>query len=368
MTTVALAHDYLTQRGGAERVVLSMLAAFPAATVHTSMYLPERTFPDFASKDVRTLALNRFSFFREDHRRALPLLAQSFARMHVHADLVVCSSSGWAHGLQTEGIKVVYCHTPARWLYQSDHYLRTSSRFTRTALEALTPWLQGWDKKAARSADRYLTNSSVVRDRVAAIYGIGATVVPPPQTVDTKGDQDPIADVEPGFFLCVSRLLPYKNVDVVIKAVTALKGQRLVVVGSGPERARLQALRTPGVRLLGSVTEAQLRWLYSNCQALVTASYEDYGLTPLEAAAFGKPTAALRWGGFLDTLIPDETGVFFDRPEPPMVAEALEALELHRWDPCALRAHAERFAQPHFVERLRSIVSEELATVRSASA
>lgn len=361
---VALAHDYLTQRGGAERVVLSMLAAFPAAPVHTSMYLPEHTFPDFATKDVRTLALNRFPFLREDHRRALPFLAQSFARLHVDADLVVCSSSGWAHGLQTNGLKVVYCHTPARWLYQSDHYLRTSSRFTRTALEGLTPWLKGWDRRAARSADRYLANSTVVRDRIAETYDIEATVVPPPQTIDVEGDQEPVEDVEPGFFLCVSRLLPYKYVDVVISAVTASKGHRLIVVGSGPERIHLETLRTPAIRLLGSISEARLRWLYANCRGLVTAAYEDYGLTPLEAAAFGKPTAALHWGGFLDTLVEGDTGVFFDKPEPAKVAEAIKALDGLQWDPVVLRAHAARFAEHHFVERMRSIVAEELATAR----
>jgi glycosyltransferase involved in cell wall biosynthesis len=357
---VALAHDYLTQRGGAERVVLSMLAAFAEAPVYTSLFVPERTFPAFATKDVRTLALNRSQFLRHDHRRALPLLAPSFSRLAIDADVVLCSSSGWAHGLQTTGVKVVYCHTPARWLYQRDHYLRTSSRLTRATLIALTPWLQRWDRRAARSAVRYLANSAVVRDRIAEIYGVEATIVAPPQTVDVHGSQEAVDAVEPGFLLCVSRLLPYKHVDVVMAAVTASKGQRLVVVGTGPERARLEAMRSSGIRLLGSVSEAQLRWLYTNCQGVVTAAYEDYGLTPLEAAAFGKPTAALRWGGFLDTLVEGTTGVFFDQPQPAEVAEAIAALVDHRWDPVVLRAHAEHFAEHHFVERLRAIVEEEL--------
>ncbi len=360
--TVALAHDYLTQRGGAERVVLSMLAAFPHAPLHTSMYVPERTYPGFVSQDVHTLPLNRSPFLRQDHRRALPLLAPSFARLHVDADIVLCSSSGWAHGLQTDGIKIVYCHTPARWLYQSDHYLRTSSRLTRTTLAALTPWLRGWDRRAAKSAQRYVANSSVVRDRLAEIYDIEAIVIPPPQTIDVEGDQEAVADLEPGFFLCVSRLLPYKHVDVVISAVAASKGQRLVVVGTGPERARLQALAGPETRLLDIVHEAQLRWLYANCLGLVTAAYEDFGLTPLEAAAFGKPTAALRWGGFLDTVVEGASGVFFDEPAPSAVAGALATLARHPWNPSSLRAYAERFSERRFIHLLRSIVAEELAT------
>ncbi len=359
--TVALAHDYLTQRGGAERVVLSMLAAFPGAPLYTSMYAPDRTFPEFAGHDIRTLGLNRFGFFLRDHRRALPLLASSFGRLRVDADVVVCSSSGWSHGLQTSGVKIIYCHTPARWLYQRDHYLRTSSRLTRTALVALAPWLQSWDRRRAASAKRYLANSTVVRDRIAEIYDIEATVVPAPQTVEVDGDQERVEGVDPGFFLCVSRLLPYKHVDVIISAVTATKDQRLVVVGTGPELSRLKALAGPATRLLGVVSEAQLRWLYTNCLGLVTSSYEDYGLTPLEAAAFGKPTAALRWGGFLDTVAEGDSGVFFDEPEPGAVAAALDVLVRHSWDASTIRAHAARFAEGRFVKLLRSIVAEELA-------
>lgn len=359
--TVALAHDYLTQRGGAERVVLSMLAAFPAAPVHTSMFDPDRTFPAFATQDVRTLAMNRMPLLRRDHRLALPLLAPSFARLRVDADVVLCSSSGWSHGLQTNGVKIVYCHTPARWLYQSDQYLRTSSRLRRVTLAALTPWLQDWDRRSAHSAQRYLANSTVVRDRIAEIYDVEATIVPPPQTIDIQGGQDAIDGIEEDFFLCVSRLLPYKYVDVVMAAVNASRGERLVVVGTGPERSRLNALGSSATRLLGSVSEAQLRWLYANCRGLVTAAYEDYGLTPLEAAAFGKPTAALRWGGFLDTVVEGHTGVFFDQPEPSEVAEALAELVRCQWDQDALRAHAEHFAEHNFIERLRSIIAEELA-------
>jgi glycosyltransferase involved in cell wall biosynthesis len=358
---VALAHDYLTQRGGAERVVLSMLTAFPEAALHTSLFAPERTFPTFSGHDVRTLGLNRVPFLRTDHRRALPVLAPAFSRLHVAADVVVCSSSGWAHGLSTDGVKIVYCHTPARWLYQRDHYLRTSSRLTRATLASVTPWLQSWDRRAAATAGRYLANSTVVRDRIGEIYGIEATLVPPPQTVDVEGTREAVDGVEPDFLLCVSRLLPYKHVDTVISAVAARSQQRLVVAGTGPELGRLQALAGPSIRLLGVVSEPQLRWLYANCQGLVTSAYEDYGLAPLEAAAFGKPTAALRWGGFLDTVVEGLTGIFFDQPEPARVADALDELTLRHWDPTAIRAHAERFGEPRFIERLRSIVSEELA-------
>ena len=135
--TVVLVHDYLTQRGGAERVVLSMTRAFPHAPLYTSLYDPRATFPEFGEIDVRTLPINRLPPLRRHHRAALPLLAPSFSSLRISADVVICSSSGWAHGARVEGRKIVYCHTPARWLYQSDRYLRGRSQPVHTAADLL---------------------------------------------------------------------------------------------------------------------------------------------------------------------------------------------------------------------------------------
>ena len=146
---VALVHDYLTQRGGAERVVLSLTRAFPGAPVYTSLYDPGGTFPEFADLDVRTLPINRLAPLRRHHRAALPLLAPSFSRLRISADVVICSSSGWAHGTQVEGKKIVYCHTPARWLYQPDRYLRGRGRPLQAAASVLRSTLERWDKRAA---------------------------------------------------------------------------------------------------------------------------------------------------------------------------------------------------------------------------
>jgi glycosyltransferase involved in cell wall biosynthesis/ubiquinone/menaquinone biosynthesis C-methylase UbiE len=368
VTGVAIVHDYLTQRGGAERVVLSMLRAFPGAPLYTSLYLPEATFPEFAAADVRTLPLNRVPPLRRNHRLALPLLAPAFSRLEVQADVVVCSSSGWAHGVRTGGRKVVYCHTPARWLYQPDRYLgeRGAMDPARGALAVLRPALVRWDRRAARSAHRCLVNSRAVASRVRGLYGIEAEVLPAPQTVDPEGPQEELASLEPGFLLCVSRLLPYKNVDAVVEAVARLRDERLVVVGSGPDEARLQSGANGSATFVSSVGDEQLRWLYANCAGLLSASYEDYGLTPLEAAAFGKPAAVLRWGGFLDTVREDATGVFFDAPAPDDILQAIVALRSRDWDADAIRAHAGRYSEARFVELLRRVVDEEAAAGRRA--
>lgn len=358
---LALVHDYLTQCGGAERVVLAMLSAFPTAPLYTSLYEPETTFPGFGHADVRPLAINMMALLRRNHRLALPVLAPAFSSLRIDADVVLCSTSGWAHAAQSEGRKVVYCYAPARWLYQRRRYLGNgdASWMARAALATLGPPLRRWDRRAARTADRYLTTSSAVRDQIRTAYGIDAEIVPPPLPLASRGPQRRPNGLEPGFFLCVSRLLPYKNVDAVIGAFERLPAERLAVVGIGPEGERLRACAPRNVLFLGGVRDDELRWLYDNAAGVVTASYEDYGLTPLEGAALGRPAAVLRWGGFLDTVVEGVTGVFFERPDPADIRAAIDRLRREDWSADLLRAHASQFSERRFVERLQEIVADE---------
>jgi glycosyltransferase involved in cell wall biosynthesis len=358
---IALVHDYLTQRGGAERVALSLRKAFPGSPLYTSLYEPERTFDEFRQVDVRTLWLDRFQPLRTRHRLALPFLAPEFSRLELDADVAVCSSSGWAHGARVTGRKVVYCHTPARWLYQPDRYLGTTSPLgARSALRIARRRLLAWDRAAAASASRYLANSTVVRDRIRETYGIDAEIVHPPCPVDPAGPQSRVEGVEPGYFLCVARLLPYKNVDAVLDAFRGLRDERLVVVGSGPEEARLHREAPANATFLCDVSDDELRWLFAASAGLVAASYEDFGLTPVEAAAFGRPTAALRFGGYLDTVREGVTGVFFDSPQAAEIQAAVRQLRDTAWHAGAIATHADRFSEQRFVERIRAIVAAEL--------
>jgi glycosyltransferase involved in cell wall biosynthesis len=344
---VAIVHDYLTQRGGAERVVLAIARAFPDAPIHTSLYDPDGTFPGFADLDVRPSAIDRLPGLRRHHRLAFPLLAPTFSRMRIDADVVICSSSGWAHGVSTTGGKLVYCYNPARWLYQAHQYSRRLS-LTRLAGSLLGSPLRSWDRRAARSADAYVTISTVVQRRIEAAYGIRATILPPPPGLDARGPARPVPGLAPGFVLCVSRLLPYKNVDAVVRAFAGMPDERLAVVGDGPDRVRLRSLAGPNVDLLGSVDDATLRWLYANSRGVVAASYEDLGLTPIEAAAFGRPSAVLRWGGFLDTVEEGRTGVFFDRPDPEAIADGVRRILARQWATADLDDLCERHAPSAF--------------------
>ncbi|MGW5242040.1 glycosyltransferase [Monashia sp. NPDC004114] len=361
---MAIAHDYLTQRGGAERVVLAMHRAFPDAPIHTTLFDPEGTYPEFSDARILTSPINRIAPLRRDHRAALPLLPYAVSRLRVDADVVIASSSGWAHGVPTSGRKLVYCHAPARWLYQTDAYLGgPASETTRgKALLALSGWLRRWDRRAAESADRYVANSTVVRDRIEAAYGIAADVLPAPYGIDPLGEQTTVAalaDWADGYLLLVSRLLPYKNVDVAMAAVRDLP-ERLVIVGSGPLEARLRAEAPANVRIVTGLSDAQLRWTYARALALVAPSLEDYGLTPLEAAAFGVPTVALRAGGYLDTVDEAVNGQFFDTPTAEDLRAAVVAARRRTFDTDAVRAHAEHFSEPVFHQRLRGHVEQVL--------
>ncbi|WP_454112039.1 glycosyltransferase [Microbacterium aurum] len=372
--SIALAHDYITQRGGAERVVLSIERAFRGAPVHTSLYEPRTTFPDFAALDIQPMRLNRFTVLRHNHRLALPFLAREVTRHRVDAEVLLASSSGWAHGIPTTGRKIVYCHAPARWLYQTDRYAgvpgENGSRGLRRRLVtladvALGRHLREWDHAAALTADRYLVNSTVIQHAVREVYDIEAEVVaPPPATFTRSGPARPMRAVEgKRFVLCVARLLPYKNVHHVIEAVSGLDDVELVIVGDGPERARLETLaaRVGGTHLSGRVEDAELRWLYENCAGLVAASYEDFGLSPVEAAAFGKPTAALHAGGYLDTVVGGQTGIFFEEPTRESIGEAVAIMLDTRWSEQAILAQAEKFCESRFIARLQNIVEEERA-------
>jgi glycosyltransferase involved in cell wall biosynthesis len=387
---VALAHDYATQRGGAERVALLLARAFPGSPLYTTLYDPAGTFPEFAELDVRTSYLNRVGPLRRSHRMALPLLASAVATHRVDADVLLASSTGWAHGYRGARRTVVYCHAPARWLYQRERYLsgddgarladRARRRVAGAALGVLAPPLRAWDQRAARRADRYLANSTVTARAIRETYGIEAEVVPPPPALLPGGGATAPDGVAPGFLLCVARLLPYKNVDALIGAVRELGDRRLVVVGDGPDRARLEGLARsagtvppssggtvgapdgagePRVRLLGRVDDPTLRWLYQNTGALVAASYEDYGLTPLEAGAFGAPSVVLRDGGYLDTVADGVTGIFFDQPDPVEIARAIADAARTPWDDQALAAHVARFGTGRFLDRIRAVVEHE---------
>lgn len=351
MSRVAIVHDYLTQRGGAERVVLALLAAFPQARLVTSAYDPAGTFQELAAQDVETLLPRWLPLLHRDPRWMFALLPALFSRSRIDdADVVVCSSSGWAHGIATDAPKLVYCHTPARWLHAGGDYGIGQPLPVRAALRAARGPLRRWDVHAAATATAYVANSTTVAARIRRAYGYEADVIHPPVLIDANGPQRSIDAVEPPFFLTVSRGRGYKNTGAIEEASSLAR--RRVVVAGGDRPGRVGDC----VRL-GAVSDEELRWLYSTCEALVVVAHEDFGLTPIEAMAFGTPVIALRAGGYLDSVVEDVTGVFFDQPDAASVAASLAAFDRDDFDREAIRRHASSFSLDRFVHRIRAAVA-----------
>jgi glycosyltransferase involved in cell wall biosynthesis len=336
---VAIAHDYLTQLGGAEKIVLSMSRAFPEAPIYTMLYDPETTYPEFAERDVRVSAANKFAPLRKHHRVGLPIYPLVAQSVFIDADV--------------------------RWLYLSDKYLGAESGLIKRSALALTrPYLKAWDRRQALAADKYYAISTLIKGRIADTYGIDAEVMFAPVAMSQTFSTEPIAEMDSSgedFYLVVSRLLPYKNVDVIVRAFAG-SDRKLVVVGKGPDDERLREMKTPNVLMLSDLTDGQMAWLYKNCRALIAASYEDYGLTPIEAGVWGRPSVALRFGGFLDTIDEGVTGMYFDEPEPRAIADALDRFEAAAFDPDKIRRHVEQFTEDVFTEKLHTAV-DKLAAV-----
>jgi glycosyltransferase involved in cell wall biosynthesis len=361
---VVIVHDYLTQRGGAERVVAELLSRWPDAELRTLLHDADGTFPVFAERRVRTSPLQHLAG-RVSHRALLPLLPAAVRSLAIDdADLVISSSSGWAHGVPVaKGIPhVTYCHNPARWLYDTSTYLDGRGALGHTLAPVFSA-LRRWDRRAAARPTRYVANSENVRERIAATYGRQADVVHPPVRTDGLEPTPIPAD---GYVLVLSRLLRYKRVDLAIDGA-ARAGMRVVVAGAGPERAHLEETAGPHATFLGRVADEDLPALFAGARCFFLGGEEDFGITPLEANAAGRPVVAYGRGGALETVRDSETGVLFDQPTAASAADAIARACAVDWQPQALAAHAATFNPERFLDELEDIAEHELARARRAA-
>jgi glycosyltransferase involved in cell wall biosynthesis len=363
---VAIVHDYLNQRGGAEKVVLEMAGMWPEAPIYTSLYRPESTFEEFRGRDIRTSFLDRLPVDR-GFRNLFPLYPAAFWSFgEIDADLVIASSSGWAHMARAvkDAVHVVYCYTPARWLYRDDYMKSGGRRASRQSLLApLGGGLRRFDARAARRADTYVAISDVIRQRIRRAYGIDAPVVYPP--VNT-GRVHPQPRGER--LLVISRLLPYKRVDLIVAAARKL-GLGLDVVGDGPLLADLRRVAGPGTTFHGPAPEETVVQLLETCSAVCVAGEEDFGIVAVEAQAAGKPVVAYGRGGARETVVDGLTGVLFEEQSVASVVDAVVACGALSTSPEQLAANAARFSVRAFAEGLTRVVAatqERFALDKSA--
>ena len=363
---VAITTDWLNSFGGAERVLLELRGIFPEAPIYTTVHRPEGLPPPMRGWDVRTSFLQRVPFARRRHQAFLPLMPLAFEQFDFNQyDLVLTTSSACAKGVITRPgtLNLCYCYTPCRYLWDLYHDY-TRARRSRALIAPVAHWLRVWDRLSADRVDHFVAISHEVAARIQRHYRRPSEVIYPPVDVDRFV---PNAKPPEDFFLVVARLVPYKRVDLAVQAANRL-GVRLVVVGDGPERSRLEGLAGPTVELRGWRTDEEIADLYARCRALLFPGLDDFGIAPVEAQAAGRPVIAYGRGGATETVVDDSTGVLFEEQSVDAVVEAVLTLQKLSFDPEVCRRNAERFDRGEFRRRLLRTIDREMRVARASGA
>lgn len=352
---VAFVHDYLTQFGGAERVLLEILKLYPQAPLYTSLGDRAIVREHFSHVDVRTSFLQRIPGAATHFRSLLPLYPAAFESLDLrNYDLVVSSTTAFAKGVRTApgALHVSYVNTPTRFLWYPQEYAwHVMPAPVRPLARLWMRSLRSWDLAAAQRPTRLIANSAHVAGRIRTVYGRESDVVHCPVDAQEFGADATVSE----YFLVMSRLLPYKRVHLAIAACNALS-LRLIVAGAGPDEQRLRKLAGPTVTFAGSVDDAQRRRLIAQARALIVPGVEDFGLVALEAAAAGRPAVAFAAGGALETIVEGETGIFFRDPTAESLAHALQALSAAGFDRARMAAHVSRFSPDLFRAKLAALI------------
>ncbi|MCY3748303.1 MAG: glycosyltransferase [Chloroflexi bacterium] len=356
----ALIHDWLNQQGGAENVLMELHRVFPSAPIYTSFYEPALVDPAFRHLDIRHTWLQQFPLWRSNHQALLPLYPLAFGGLRVpKADLVLSNASAFCKGIRPApgAVHVCYCLTPTRFLWMPDAYLagERAPHWSRVLLPPLLAWARRWDRNAAGRVTQFLAISRAVADRIQRFYGRSSRIVYPPVDVDRFKPTTDVGDA----LLIVSRLIPYKRIDLAVRACTDL-GLPLRIVGSGRAEASLRALAGPTVRFLGRLPDRDVSVEMARCRALLFPGDEDFGITPVEAQAAGRPVVAYGSGGALDTVIDGTTGILFREQTVESLGAALRQVQSMTFDTDALMANARRFSREHFRRTLLEAVNDTL--------
>ena len=364
---VAIVHDYLNQPGGAEKVVEVFVEMFPGAPVFTSVYDPDAMPAVWRDVDVRTSFMQRLGPRLKVAKALLPLYPLAFESFDLSEyDLVLSSTTAFAKGVLTRPgtAHVCYCNNPTRFLWTYGDYVARESLppGSRFVLPVVASALRVWDFAAAQRVDHFVAGSHNAARRIAKYYRRDSEVLQAPIDVNAY---TPAPDEVADYFLVVSRLQSYKRLDLAVEACSRLNVP-LLVIGDGPDRPRLESLAGPSVRFLGRVSNEEAVHHLARCRALIFPGEEDFGLTPLEAQASGRPVIALRRGGALETVREGETGVFFDEASIESLIEALRTFH-DDFNPQVLRANAARFDKQPFKQRLETILAVAVSGERETA-
>lgn len=366
---VGLVHDWLNQRGGAENVLEILHGVFPAAPIYTSLYQPAHMPGRMRHWDIRTSWLNRLPLAHIWPRCLLPLYPHAFARLDLsHLDLVISIKSAFCLGVTTgsdtaQARHICYCLTPTRFLWDFDTYMQREAipAFSRLVARPLIRNLRRWEVEAAARVDHFIAISRTVQVRIRNCYGRASTIIHPP--VNTHEFQGPAeTDTGESYYLIVSRLIPYKRIDLAVAAFNRMPDRKLIIVGAGRDAQALQAQAGANIVFTGFLERPQVISLLRGCRAFIFPGEEDFGIAPVEAMSAGKPVIAYQAGGALDYVRDQATGLFFPEQTPEALAEAVQACDSRAWDAAACRQQAEQFSTDRFRQKFTAYIQAHLET------
>ncbi len=357
---IALVHDWLTGMRGGEKCLEVLCELFPDAPIYTLLGYKDAVSDTIASHDIRSSFLQKMPKARTMYRQYLPLFPRAIESLDLRGhDLVVSSSHAVAKGVRTDpgALHISYVHTPMRYVWDmfDQYFSREQVGHVKRAVARLAAArLRAWDVRSCPRVHHFIANSEYVRGRIQRFYGRDAAVIYPP--VDTQRFH--VSHDSDGGFLMVSALVPYKRVDLAIRAFNEL-ALPLRVIGDGPERRALEAIAGPTIRLDGWVDDAGIEHAMAQCAALIFPGEEDFGIVPVEAMACGKPVIAFRKGGATETVRERLSGLFFDEQTPASLAAAVRRFSRTDFDPLSIRAHAETFDREIYRQKMAAFITEK---------
>jgi glycosyltransferase involved in cell wall biosynthesis len=361
---VALVHDWLNQLGGAEAVLENLVQLFPRAPIYTSIYWRDEMPPAYMDWDIRPLWLNHAPGIYDHYQQYFALYPAAWSSLNLaRYDVILSNKSGFCHGLRARhrhrrALHICYCLAPTRYVWTFDEYARSEGMRAslRLAMKPLITVLRRWDYRAAQRVDHFIAISTEIQQRIKRYYRRDSDIIYPPVDIRRFAPQPGHGD----YYLIVSRLIPYKRIDLAIEAFNRL-GLPLVIAGSGRDAARLENLAKSNVQFLGRVPGADLPDLMARCKAFIFPGREDFGITPVEAQASGRPVIAFGAGGALDTVIDGETGVLFEEQTVESFTAAVKRCNTLKFDSAAIRRHAETFSTETFQQKLTTFIEEKYA-------
>lgn len=355
---IALVYDRVNKWGGAERVLLALHEIWPNAPLYTGVYNPEtaKWAKDF---DIHTTFLQKLPFAKTKHEWYPWLMTIGFETLNFDEyDVVISLTSAEAKGIITKPntLHICYCLTPTRYLWShKDLYLGSRGKLFKIIASPVFSYLRAWDQVAATRPDYYVSISKNVQQRVKKYYQRESELIYPP--VGTEWVMGNVVH-HTSPFLVVSRLVPYKRVDLAIKACNKLR-QPLVIVGEGSEKSRLQKIAGGNVKFISGLTDKELVRYYQSCRALIMPQEEDLGLAALETQSCGKPVIAFAKGGALETVIEGKTGEFFNKQTIKSLAETLARFDERRYNRASIIRHAKKFGKEKFKKEFKKFVEEK---------